>query len=94
MTKKVEPWDDNWSVSEAWSNFSREENEFGWWTDGSITTKYGIVSAYQQEDHTDIRFVWEGRCYNRSWPTAYSQQWVVTLAKRFVREITGHEKVG
>ena len=67
---------------------------FGGWEEGTVVTRYGFVSVYRQEDHTNLRFIWEGRQYSRSWDTEYSQQFMVTLAKRLVRDITGHQKVG
>jgi hypothetical protein len=95
MAKKAEHWDDNWRMSESCSNFTKDDmNEFGYWVEGIISTRYGYVTTYSQEDHTDIRFIWDGRMYSRGWQREYSQQFIVTLAKRFVREITGHEQVG
>jgi len=94
MTKKAVSWDDEWSISESYSHFTKDDNEFGYWVEGIISTKYGYVTAYAQEGHTDLRFIWDGRMYSRGWQREYSQQYIVTLAKRFVREITGFEKVG
>ncbi len=97
MAKKISSWDDSWSMgrsSRHYRHFRRGGGDFGWWVEGFIATRHGFVVTYTQEDHTNIRFVWAGRIYSRNWEVEYSQQYLVTLAKRFVREITGLEKVG
>ena len=94
MAKKANTWDDEWSMSESYSHFQHDHSSHGGWTTGFVATKYGFVHTYSQEDHTDLRFIWDGRMYSRTWEAEYSRQFTVTLAKRYVREITGFEKVG
>ena len=63
------------------------------WTEGCVFTPHGIVSTYAQGDdtnvaHTRLDFVCAGKLYMRNFSgKRYSPRGIVTIAKRFAKEI-------
>lgn len=80
----------DWKISR--SGHSHIENRNGW-TEGSVFTQHGIVSVYAQGDKencyvTRLDFVWNGRCYSRTYNgKRYSPRGIKTIARKFAEEI-------
>lgn len=59
--------------------------------DWFVETEYGIVGVeqYKNDWGAYLRFVKDGICYSRHHNKKYSYRYLVTLAKRFAKEIGG-----
>ena len=93
MTKKPEHKDQNYKVSSSYPHWECNTKKYGY-DQGDLSTPNGYVNMYAQGDDrfshvTRITCIWKGRQYERQWQHRYSRQYMVTLAKRFVAEITG-----
>ena len=77
----------NWS-STAY-DYVIETNQGDKLTTLFIMTRHGFVRASIGYGGTFIQFVWNGVAYMREIKKEYSRRYAVTLAKRFVKEITG-----
>jgi|GEM_PF-2930169 len=89
-------YDDSISVGSVHSQVKLNPNG---WTDGCVLTPHGIVYTYAQGDdtnvdHTRLDFVYAGRLYMRNFSgKRYSPRGIVTIAKRFAKEITENGRV-
>lgn len=83
-------YDNNWKFGSAFSWIRDLED----WTEGTIATRYGIVSVYTQGDarvehYSRLDFARDGRLYTRNFEgKRYSHRGLVTKAKEFARQIT------
>jgi hypothetical protein len=63
------------------------------WIEGPVLTPDGIVHCYaqgdeQNENHTRLDFVWQGRLYMRQFPKVrMTARGMATAAGRFAREV-------
>jgi len=66
-----------------------KDEGYGSWATCVVDTKYGIVEAYTQRDHTGLTFIYGGRMYSRSFQAKKiaSQRSISILAGRFASEI-------
>lgn len=91
MGKKIKYHDQKCKVN----NYSRWESNtknYGYYQ-GTLSTPHGYVKMYAQGDErfshvTRVTFIWYSHQYERKWNHRYSRRYMVTLAKRFVAEIT------
>lgn len=88
--KKLKIFDDKMTVSRGFSRIHKHENSS--YLTGEVATPQGFTSVYTQGDnvhfpHTRIDFVHKGVLYMRNIEKRYSAQYLVTLAKRFAKEI-------
>jgi hypothetical protein len=92
MPRKIET--EEWSWSVKGKEHTSWIRDYQGWTEGSIATEWGIVSVYSQGDDrfshsTRMDIVHDGRCIARNiYGKRYSKRGLVTLAKRFAKEIT------
>jgi len=82
--------DFSFSIGTGFSNWDIGNDDYD---SGVINTINGIVSAYAQGDKeafhsTQLRFVKNGRCHNRSWDKRYSRRGMAKLAREFSKEIS------
>jgi hypothetical protein len=72
-----------------WSHQLGSEDKPYW--RGVVFTRQGIVATYRQQndDHTLLHFIWQGKWYTRNIPAYYSDRYTITLARRFAEEIAG-----
>lgn len=68
---------------------NRGQNQSLFWTSGTVLTEHGIVEVYAQEGHTSLLFVQQGRCHVRQWRKEFQPRAIVTLAKRFAKDMAG-----
>jgi len=84
-------FDDVMTVVEPslWSDQLGSEEKPYW--RGVVFTQHGIVAHYRQQndDHTTLHFVWQGKWHTRNIPAYYSDRYTITLARRFAEEIAG-----
>jgi hypothetical protein len=69
------------------------EMDGGLWFHGFVMTEYGTVGIYVQGSekytpHTKLEFACGKTVYVRSFNERYSKRRIVTLAKRFAKEIS------
>ncbi|MDB4893176.1 MAG: hypothetical protein JWL61_5031 [Gemmatimonadetes bacterium] len=64
---------------------------------GHVDTLNGYVTVYSQgydrkwRAFTEVRFIWNGREYARSWDRKFSERGVVTIARRFAAQVVAGE---
>jgi len=92
MSRKIKVRDTYWNVYRGFSQIS-EKKKWGY-RSGVVYTKHGIVKVYTQWDQnpksrfTLIEFVVGGVCYTQHYNKEYTDRYLVTLAKRFAKEMT------
>jgi hypothetical protein len=95
MTKVVPHTSDGWAVSEGTSLHRDKEHNY---TSGIIRTRMGIVDVYAQSDNwgpvTMMEIIHAGRTYRRHWKCTYTERYMVTLAKRFYKEVIDGDAQG
>lgn len=58
------------------------------WHDGWVRTEYGIVVVVDSSEHrTLFEFVYDGRVYDRRFSRQFWPSYLITLAKRFARDV-------
>ena len=93
MSKKVKVKASVWSIGRGYNRIVDYDSPTGEYRKGTVFTKQGIVYVYAQNDerpsfkYSSVEFVYNGDCYVRSWDTYYSTQYLVTLAKRLVKDV-------
>lgn len=88
--RKTENYQDaDHSILPHWTRLEKIKTDYGAYIKGLIFTPHGIVEAYSDYDHTALFFVANGRCHSRRWPHGFQQRTLVTLAKRFARDVSG-----
>jgi hypothetical protein len=89
MSEITHEW--SWGVKQEWR--SRLDNRNGY-TKGIVITPFGYVDVYAQGDenhfhHTELRFIHCQREYVRSYKKRYSHRYIVTLSRKFIKDILG-----
>ena len=56
--------------------------------EGTVVAPEGIVEVYSDLSGTVMRFVWNGRIYDRRWNQRFSPQGLSRLAKALAKEIS------
>ena len=77
---------DTHTVGEHWNRIFRNERGY----DGVVVTPFGIVDVTCEEGsypYTTMILVYDGAVHCRHWAEAFSKRTLVTLAKRFAKEI-------
>ena len=89
---KIKYQDDITSVGRGFSRIQDNDSKYGNYITGEVITPECIVSIYSQGDkdsfaHTRLDIVKNGRLIMRSINKRYSKRGLVTLAKKFAKEI-------
>ena len=77
------------AVGEHWNRVHDDE----WGCSGSVITQFGIVAVTCESGHysyTSLLLVYNGKVHQRQWNESFSKRTLVTLAKRFAKEINEH----
>lgn len=83
MTKKIEYYEDGWSIGKG-NSWLRESEGF---IEGLVCTVLGLVDVYSEEDFSTLRVIYNGRCYVRSWDKTSSARSLAYHANKFIREV-------
>lgn len=89
MTKKSQPSDRNYKAGRAYVYEAKAGGREYPYSIGYVTTSQGLVGFYREPDLTALTYVADGREYRRNYSYGLTNRRLVTMAKRWVREITG-----
>ena len=75
------------SIGEHWNRIHNNK----WGCSGSVITPFGIVdvTSYNSYPSTMLLLVYDGVIHARVWEETFLARTLVTLAKRFAKEIAG-----
>jgi len=90
---RIPPRDDSYRLNNR--ALSRIENR-GAWEDGDVITPQGIVTVMMQGSNSDMKltrmdFACAGKLHTRTFHQRFSARHVVTLARKFAKEITNRK---
>ena len=71
------------SIGEHWTIVSKTE----WGHMGIVITPFGMVFVCSEYSWTSVKFFYRGKIHSRFWSEAFARKTLVTLAKRFAKEI-------
>lgn len=61
----------------------------GWYSTGYVVTPHGVVGVYTEPNFTSLCVVHDGREYRGWWRQSFTERGLVTLCKRFARDVVG-----
>jgi hypothetical protein len=92
MSKTNEYTDQSYSVGSGSGNVAihkfESKGKTYYYISGEIHTRNGFVMAYSEENHTSLRFIFNGRIYLRTWRNGFAGKTLTKLAKQFSDEVT------
>lgn len=92
--KKLEVENEDWGIGKGYGCITKSDDEHSTENDGFVLTNYGYVKVYsvkyklhKTQPCTFIEMIKDGRLRVRRFNRFYSSRFLVTLAKRFAKDV-------
>ena len=89
MSKRVEVFDDSWSIGRGFSRINRQTYGDVYWLDGLVVLPECVVDVYSDTDMSNYRIIRAGREYSRTERRSRNKIGLAIMARKFAADVLG-----